>query len=189
MTLPENAKIYFIDAVHPEFQSQAVCGWIRKGETKTLPTTNKQNRMHLIGALDIKNMHGIYREYDTIDADNMINFLKYLEDTSEASELHIISDNGCANKNKAIEDYLKTSKCVIHYLPAYSPNLNPIERLWKIMRERKTYNKCYDTFADFKQAIYHFFFEEIPKIEHILRNRINDKFQEIRLNAIEIASA
>jgi len=188
LKLPENAKIYFIDAVHPEFQSQAVCGWIKKGEIKTLPTTNKQSRMHLIGALDIRNMHGIYREYDTVDAANMVSFLKHLEETSEATVLHIISDNGRANKNKLVEDYLKTSKCVMHYLPAYSPNLNPIERLWKIMRERKTYNKCYSTFADFKQAIHHFFFEEIPKIGDVLRKRINDKFQEIRLNPIAIGT-
>ncbi len=188
-TLPENAQIYFIDAVHPEFQSQAVCGWIKRGETKTLPTTNKQSRMHIIGALNIESMHGIYREYDTVDATNMIDFLKHLEESSEATLIHIISDNGRANKNKAIDDYLKTSKCTIHYLPAYSPNLNPIERLWKIMRERKTYNKCYNTFSEFKQAIHHFFFEEIPKIGDVLRKRINDKFQEICLNPIVLATA
>jgi hypothetical protein len=37
----------FMDAVHPEYQSQAVYGWIPKGETKTLGTTNKQFRFNL----------------------------------------------------------------------------------------------------------------------------------------------
>ena len=51
-----NEEIYFIDAVHSEFQSQAVCGWIKKGEIKTLPTTNKQYRLHFIGVIALKKM-------------------------------------------------------------------------------------------------------------------------------------
>jgi transposase len=86
----------------------------------------------------------------------------------------MICDNGRSNKNKALQEYLKTSKIQIHYLPAYSPNLNPIERLWKILRERKTYNKCYMDFAEFTEAIRGFFFEDIPKMTDILKQRIND---------------
>ncbi|KIA76087.1 hypothetical protein DB43_AV00010 [Parachlamydia acanthamoebae] len=52
--------------------------------------------------------------------------------------MHIICDNGRSNKNKKVEEYLKTSKIKIHYLPPYSPNLNPIERLWKVLRQKKT---------------------------------------------------
>ena len=68
-------------------------------------------------------------------------------------------------------DDLKTSKIEIHYLPPYSPNLNPIERLWKIMRKRKTYNKCYEDFAEFAAFIRLFFFEEIPKLRIILKKK------------------
>ena len=52
-SLPEDREIYFLDAVHPEFQSQSVCGWIKEGEDKTIPTTNKQYRVHFIGAITL----------------------------------------------------------------------------------------------------------------------------------------
>ena len=185
--LKQDEDIYFIDAVHPEFQSQAVCGWILKTETKTLPTTNKQFRLHLIGAINLAKMKVITREYETVNSENMIDYLKHLESNSSASKIHIISDNGRANKNKALQEYLKTSKIEIHYLPSYSPNLNPIERLWKLMRERKTYNKCYENFLDFSTAIRSFFFEEIAKLGNILKERINDNFQLIKLNSIQLA--
>jgi transposase len=185
--LKQNEEIYFIDAVHPDFQSQAVCGWILKTETKTLPTTNKQFRLHFVGALNLKTMRIVAHEYETVNAENMISYLKNLESNSKASKIHIISDNGRANKNKALQEYLKTSKIEMHYLPPYSPNLNPIERLWKIMRERKTYNKCYENFKDFAHAIRSFFFEEIPKLESALRKRINDNFQHIELNSLQLA--
>jgi transposase len=188
-SLPKGEEIYFLDAVHPEFQSQAVCGWIKKGETKTLPTTNTQFRLHFIGAIALKSMTVVAREYKTVNAENMIDFLKDLEKNSSARKIHVICDNGRANKNKAIEEYLKTSKIEMHYLPPYSPNLNPIERLWKMMREKKTYNKCYENLAEFTAAISSFFFEDIPKIGMNLKKRINDNFQLIEINPIRLAVA
>lgn len=186
--LPKDEEIYFMDAVHPEFQSQAVCGWIKKGETKTLPTTNKQFRLHFIGAITLFNKKVISREYDTVDAENMLKFLRDLESTTDAKKIHVICDNGRANKNKIVEEYLRTSRIQVHYLPAYSPNLNAIERLWKVMREETTYNRCYENFADFGKAIRKFFIEDIPKMTDKLYKRINDNFQSIELNPILLAT-
>jgi len=39
------------------------------------------------------------------------------------------------------------------YLPAYSPNLNLIERLWKWVKKQCLYGKYYPTSADFQAAI------------------------------------
>lgn len=188
-SLTEDEELYFLDAVHPEFQSKAVYGWIRTGETKTLPTTSAQYRMHFVGALALKDMKVFVREYETVDAESVIKFFRELEQSSQATTIHIICDNGRSNKNQKIQEYLKTSRIKIHYLPAYSPNLNPIERLWKVLRETKTYNKCYEKFVDFKSEINKFFFEDIPKIKKELSKRINDNFQRIRINNIMPAAA
>ena len=187
-SLEEEEELFFMDAVHPEFQSKAVCGWIKRGEIKTLPSTSAQYRMHFIGALALKGMQVFAQEYETVDADSMVTFFKALEVFSTAKTIHVICDNGRSNKNKKIEEYLKTSRIKIHYLPPYSPNLNPIERLWKVLREKKTYNKCYEKFADFKKEVRSFFFEEIPKIKNELASRITDHFQRIRLNTIRFAA-
>lgn len=84
-------KKNILDAVHPEFQSQAVSGWIKKGEVKTLPTTNKQFRIHFVGALSLVNMKVFAREYDTIDADSVINFLKDLEKSSRDCTVNCVN--------------------------------------------------------------------------------------------------
>lgn len=187
-TIPAEEEIYFVDAVHPQFQSKAACGWIKKGEVKTLPTTSDQYRLHFIGALALKDMKILVQEYETVNAESMIEFCKKLESSSIATKIHIICDNGPSNKNKKLAEYLKISRIKVHYLPPYSPNLNPIERLWKVLREKKTYNKCYEKFVNFKTAIRGFFFEDIPKMKNELAKRINDNFQRIQLNSITIAS-
>jgi hypothetical protein len=55
-TLEEGEKIFFGDAVHPEYQSQSVAGWIVKNEVKTLGTTARQERLHFVGAMELTEM-------------------------------------------------------------------------------------------------------------------------------------
>ena len=187
--LQPNETIMFMDAVHPEYQSQAVYGWIPKGIIKTLPTTNKQFRLHINGAIEPFSHKAFIQEYDTINAESIISFFKQLELQTPYKTIHIICDNGRANKNKELAAYLsQTTRIKIHYLPAYSPNLNLIERLWKILREYTCYNKCYPVFADFANAIRGFFDDTIHKIPDILKTRLIDKFEVIRHNPVQLSS-
>ena len=45
----------------------------------------------------------------------------------------------------------------LHYLPPYSPNLNPIERLWKVMNEYVRNNRFFKSAKEFKKEILTFF--------------------------------
>ncbi|MDE3056150.1 MAG: transposase [Verrucomicrobiota bacterium] len=71
-------------------------------------------------------------------------------------------------------------------LPPYSPNLNPIERLWKILRETTIYNRYYVTYQNFREEVSAFFTEKIHRLQQRLKERINDSFQVIRLNPIKL---
>ncbi|MDD4963646.1 MAG: transposase, partial [Gallionella sp.] len=62
-------------------------------------------------------------------------------------------------------------------LPPYSPNLNPIERLWKVMNEHVRNNVVFDSLNTFRENIEHFFVSTIPEIKDRLRSRITDNFQ------------
>jgi len=62
-------------------------------------------------------MNVFAQEYETVDADSMIAFFTSLEASSKATKIHIICDNGRSNKNKKIDEYLKTSRIEIHYPP------------------------------------------------------------------------
>lgn len=187
-SLGPNERIYFVDAVHPEHQSQASRGWIRKGVNKTLQSTGKQLRLHFAGALDIDGMNVFTREYKTVDADAMIDFFQGLEASTSASKIFVILDNARANKNKRLDAYLENSKIEPVYLPPYSPNLNAIERLWKIMREAKTYNRYYESSVDFFREIRNFFSDQLPMEIRRFRRRLNDNFQVIDLDPIRPAT-
>ena len=59
-----------------------------------------------------------------------------LERHPEASVIYIISDNARYYHNKKLKEWVDGTKIRQIFLPAYSPNLNLIERLWKFLRKK-----------------------------------------------------
>ncbi|MGA9381348.1 MAG: transposase, partial [Phormidium sp.] len=52
-----------------------------------------------------------------------------------------------------VSDLAQSLSIEMLYLPAYSPNLNLIERLWKFVKKKCLYSKYYSDFPGFKLAI------------------------------------
>jgi len=68
----------------------------------------------------------------------------------------------------------------LDYLPPDSPNLNPIERLWKGMNEKVRTNIYFQNKRDFIAAIDEFFTLTLPNIAVTLSSPINDNFQVLK---------
>lgn len=68
----------------------------------------------------------------------------------------------------------------LQYLPPYSSNLNPIERLWKVMNEDARNNRYFAAAKEFRRQINHFFECTLPTIGNTLNGRINDNFQILK---------
>ena len=143
-----------------------------------VPTTGNRTRVNITGAIHLQTMHLVTQESDTVNAESFIQFLQRLERAyPDAAKIHFIVDQGPAHRNEEVEKYLKTSRVVLHHLPVYSPNLNPIERLWKIFHQHVSNNKYYSTGKEFKDAVSKFFSETYNRLKSKFSKTINDKFQ------------
>jgi len=77
-------------------------------------------------------MSAVIRYEETVNADAAISLFKALEEKHPASKaIHVICDNARYYRSKKVQEFLKTSRVTILFLPPYSPNLNVIERCWK----------------------------------------------------------
>ena len=158
-------------------QSKASHGWIKTGKEKILPTTASRARINLMGAIELATMSVIAREYKTINGDAIINFLDAIKAAySEAPTIHIIFDQAGYHRSDKVKAHAEKIGVTLHYLPPYSPNLNPIERLWKVMNERVRNNRFFETAKEFKMRIKAFFDDDLPEISAGLSSRINDNF-------------
>ena len=184
-TLPEEETLCFIDGVHPTHNVQLAYGWIKKGKRKEIPSNTGRGRLNLSGMIDILTHKVLIREDTTLNTESTLQFFKKIENAYPTkNKVHLFCDNARYYKNRLVGEYLKSSKIKLHFLPPYSPNLNPIERLWKWMKERVMYNTYYQEFEEFKEAIMGFFrfisgLDPGSEFGKQFRSRIRDKFRPI----------
>ena len=66
----------------------------------------------------------------------------------------LLIDNAPWHRGKPIDEAMAENRHLeFKRLPSYSPQLNPIERFWKVLRRRATHNRLFDTIADLKKSV------------------------------------
>jgi transposase len=181
--LDPDEVVYFSDAVHPEYQSRPAYGWIRRGDHLAVKRGKGRQRMNLMGALCLENGDLQLIETLKMSTQTTIELLTKLERAnSHARAIHLILDRAPVHRGEAVRKWLERPGCRIrlHFLPAYAPNLNAIERLWKVMHEHVTHNRYYPTFPAFADAIWGFFKTTLPRKWRSLRDIITDNFDIVR---------
>lgn len=155
--LKEDETVVFVDGMHPTHNS--ICGkaWIKIGETKEIKSNSGRQRCNLNGAYNPLTSEVIVKDYKTLDTQATLEFLKEIEAKypSKAS-IYVVIDNARYYKNKEVRHYVKNSRIELIFLPSYSPNLNLIERFWKLVKNYVIKNRYYEKFKDFKEAILNF---------------------------------
>ena len=177
-TISDDDHILFGDGVHPTHEVQVARGWIKQGERKEIPTNGSGKRLNIVGALDLAEMKVHTQEYETINAQSIIAFLTYLLAQLPRGIIHLILDQARYHTCPETMAWLALNPRIhVHFLPSYSPNLNAIECLWKIMRENVMYNHYYAHFKDFTEAIRGFFSTTFPKNATRWTDRLTDNFR------------
>jgi transposase len=178
---PEDEPILFCDGVHPTMATKISCGWIRKGKDKLIETTGSRTRMNLMGALNLENMGIVIEAFDTINSEAMERFFATTRAAyPDAAKIHLILDRGPYNISAYTKEAAEKYRIKLHYLPPYSPNLNPIERLWKVMNEYARNSVSFKDAKAFRTAIMTFFHKTWPQIAASMVDRINDNFQLLK---------
>ena len=115
------------------------------------PRGKKYQRVSMIAAQCKKDILAPLVFEGTADA-NLFNFwLKQCLVPELKSGQVIVMDNYSIHKGAETKDILEKAGCDILFLPPYSPDYNPIENYWAVIKSRikKIKNKC----DSFNQAI------------------------------------
>jgi transposase len=178
--LKEGVVVLFADAAHPQHNTHPTGVWVKKGQEKWLPSNTGRKRLNLNGAYNPENQDVIIHEDTVVNAQTTIQLFKKVEATySQADTIYLFVDNAPYYRSQVLAEYVKTSRIELVFLPAYSPNLNLIERLWKWMKKKVINTFYYPTFSEFKHAVMDLF-ENIHDYKNELRQAIGTKMRLIK---------
>jgi transposase len=97
------------------------------------------------------------REANRFEAMTTWNFLRQLRQCSRRAgrRVVVITDNARYHHAKLHAEWRAEQEpdFVLSYLPPYSPDLNPIERVWKLMRRLCLHNRYFPTLADVIETV------------------------------------
>jgi len=175
--LKKNEDIYFLDASHPVYNNIPGYGWIETGREHEVKTTCGRQRLSINGLYSPITNEVLVREESTVTDESNIALFKTIEKRHpELKTIYIVHDNARYNHSKRLREYLQTSRIKMIALPTYSPNLNLIERLWGLMKRQVLYNRYYESYDDFRNAILYFFTKWLQKNKQVLMSLMTENF-------------
>lgn len=165
----ENEAVFFMDAVHPAHNSMPAYGWMKKGEETNLKSNSGRQRLNVHGAMNAETYEVIPLVSESnVNAESTIQLLEYLEELYPlAAVIYVILDNAKYHYSKSVQKWEQSSRVKLVFLPPYSPELNLIERLWRIFKKKVLYNKYFEKFEDFKKSCIDFFSNQDEHYEEI----------------------
>ncbi len=102
--------------------------------------------------------------------------LQKIRAANPGKRLLIVLDNAPYNRAGPVVEAAKRLRIELLYLPAYSPNLNLIERFWKFLKRKVARNRYSTTFAEFRRAVQKVL-SDIPANRDELATLMTERFQ------------
>lgn len=136
-------EVFYQDEADVHLNPKMGATYMKRGQQLTVFTPGKNVKRYVFGALNTRTGRIVHGVTQSKNAAMFVLFLEHLSRTyRRARKLHIVLDNYIIHKAACVQRFLANLGCriVLHFLPPYSPDDNPIERLWKQMHDHVTRN-------------------------------------------------
>jgi len=144
--------VFFVDAAH--FVLAPFLGFLWSFVRLFIQAPAGRQRFNVLGALNALT-HELITVTNTtyITATEVCALLQQLAALNLGVPITLFLDNARYQKCALVTALAADLHIELCYLPAYSPNLNLIERLWKFVKKQCLYSKYYEKFPAFQTAI------------------------------------
>jgi transposase len=157
--------------------------WAPKGQQPAVPTSGKRKAYKVFGLIDYFSGQFFYNAH--AGRFNSESYMAFLLDVLSQTTHHVvvIHDGARYHTSKAMQVFFEThaERLMIEQLPAYSPDFNPIEHLWKKVKKEATHLKHFPEFTDLQhevdRALLHF--AQTPREITVLMARYCEKLGQV----------
>jgi transposase len=131
----KRAILYFEDESGVSLIPAVGKTWAPKGKTPVIRITGSRGGVLAMSAISPAGRMCFCIEKRKINADVLIEFLSKIKETHKRRTIGIIMDQAPCHKAKKVREFAEKSKRMkIFYIPPYSPELNPDEKVWRHLK-------------------------------------------------------
>jgi transposase len=144
--LPGDETAVFQDEVDINTNPKIGSMWMAQGRQATVETPGNDEKRYLSGSIHWRTGQVFLTEGRPRQGRDTALFLAHLDDLRRRlrcyRKSHVICDNAKCHTSNEVAVYLweHRDRIELHFLPSYSPDCNPIERVWWTLHEQITRN-------------------------------------------------
>lgn len=134
--------LYALDETYVRQEPTNYRSWSPIGQPPLIERNGSHAGLNIVGATEItKNFDTIadvYSHKQGINSTQIQILLERLIDINKGKKVHVIWDNAGSHTSVSMEAFLAVHKkeLIMYNLPTYSPELNPQENIWSVLKER-----------------------------------------------------
>jgi transposase len=164
--LPADETAVFMDEVDINLNPEVGCMWMRRGEQAAVETPGTNEKRYLAGSIHWRTGRVFLTQGRLKEGRSAALFCRHLDDLRRALRhyrvVHVVCDNARTHRperSKDVQKYLAEwgGRVVLHYLPTYAPECNPVERVWWRLHEAVTRNHRCATMEELLQLTFEWF--------------------------------
>ena len=151
--------MFYQDECHFKQTLSLTRGWFLKGSCPEIKSPVDRYKMSVFGAMG-QNGQLIFNQSEIFNAETFKDFLMLLvvyacvglKSNGKKKKILLVHDNAKYHHALLLQPWLESMSDVLElfFLPAYSPDLNAIEMLWKKTRREVTHNRFYEKYRKVK---------------------------------------
>jgi len=164
--LPADEAAVFMDEVELHTNPKVGCMWMRRGQQAAVETPGTNERRVLAGSIHWRTGRVVLSGGQPGQRRTAELFCEHLDELRRAFRrykvVHVICDNASTHKpekSRLVREYLGrwAGRVVLHYLPTYAPECNPIERVWWRLHDQVTRNHRCHTMEELMDLTFRWF--------------------------------
>jgi transposase len=129
--------------------------WAPTGEQPAVPPSGKRKGYKVFGLIDYGSGRFFYKGQEgRLNSESSVVFLR---DVLSQTRRHVVvmQDGARYHTSQAMQDFFQAhvARLTIEQLPAYSPDFNPIEHLWKKVKKEATHLKYFPDFSPLQAEV------------------------------------
>jgi transposase len=147
-------QLWAQDEVHFQRHTSLTRMWSAVGQQPRIASDSTRQKVGLFGAVNLKQGCLFTQMAPVFNAQSFGDFLcSLLQQTT--GKIFLILDNARYHRARDLKEFFSNNKSrlIRVFLPPYSPELNPIERVWRITRRQITHNRYFESVQELQTAL------------------------------------